>query len=295
MSHALSANRVHPGSWWILGLCGALAANLAGNIWFSNQLILAAVALILICRDASSRAQGLGFYLAICGFIVAVRISLHLIFQAEPITQLGLWITAGDALKLAAIIMSIAVANTLASPRELLRSTPKALYELAAAVAIAINLTPQLVDSLQRVRRAAALRGRSKGMRALSSILVPTLEDAMQRSLDLASSMALRGFGAREPHSRANRIATVAAALSSLSLMAFATYSFLTSAESSPGLALALASLAPLALFVRLQGAGIVRTRLRIRRFQLQDAVLICLGIATLLTAWWLSIPVVGD
>ena len=295
MSHAFSAHRVHPGSWWLLGLCGALAANLADNIWFSSQLIVAAVALILICRDESSRAQGLRFYLAICGFVVVVRIGLHLIFQAEAITQLGLWLITGDALKLAAIIMSIAVANTLASPRELLRSTPKALYELAAAVAIAVNLTPQLVDSLHRVRRAAALRGRSKGMRALSGILIPTLEDALQRSLDLASSMALRGFGSRKPHSRANRLMTATAALSALSMMAWATYSFLASAESTLGLALALGSLVLLAVFIRLQGEGILRTRMNIRPFVWQDFALLSLGIAILLTAFWLSIPAVGD
>lgn len=295
MSHAFASSRVHPGSWWLLGLCGAFAANLAANLWFSSQLILAAVALILICRDESSRAQGIGFYLAICGFVVAVRIGLHLIFQAEPVTGLSLWIAGGDALKLAAVIMAVAVANTLASPRELLRSTPKALYELAAAVAIAINLAPQLIISLQRVRRAAALRGRSKGLRAFTSILIPTLEDAMQRSLDLAASMSVRGFGTRNPQSRAIRRLSTLAAIASLSMIGLATYSLMSSADGTVGMCLALTSLMPLVLFVRLQGTGVMRTRFRHRALVWQDAVLAVLGIAVLVVAWRLSLPVVGD
>lgn len=295
MKHAFSANRPHPGAWWLLGLCGALAANLAANVYFSTNLIAAAIGLILLCRDDSVRGKSIGFYLTICAFVVAVRIGMHLIFQAEPITHLGVWVAASEAFKLAAIIMSIAVANTLASPRELLRSTPKALYELAAAIAIAINLAPQLVQSLQRVRRAAALRGRSKGMRSLNGILIPTLEDALQRSLDLAAIMDARGFGSRTPQPRATRRIATGAAFGSLSLIGWATYSLMTNADSTPGLVLGGSAILPMALFLRLQGRGVQRSRFRVRKLVWQDLMIGGIAIAVLLVGWWFSIPIAGD
>ena len=295
MNHSLSANRVHPGSWWLLGLCGALAANLAANIYFSANLIAAAVGLIFLCRDESVRGRSIRFYLTISAFAVLIRIGLHLIFQAEPITQLGVWVAAGQALKLAAIIMSIAVANTLASPRELLRSTPKALHELAAAIAIAINLAPQLVQSLQRVRRAAALRGRSKGMRSLNGILIPTLEDALQRSLDLAASMNARGFGKRAAQPAALRRWATVSAFGSLSLLGWATYSLMMNSESTPGLVLGGSAILLMALFVRLQGREVKRSRFRVRKLVWQDLLVTGIAIAVLVVGWWLSIPIAGD
>lgn len=295
MNHALSASRVHPASWWLLGLSGATAANLASNIWLSSHLIIWAIFIILLCRDDSARGKSLRFYLVICSVIVMVRVGLHLIFQAEPIDQMSVWLATSDALKLAAIIMCIAVANSLANPRELLRSTPKALYELGAAIAIAVNLAPQLVSSLQRVRRAATLRGRSKGMRALNGILIPTLEDAMQRSLELAASMSSRGFGARksQPAWR-NRVAS-GSAFVSLSLMMFATYVLLATSEELLGLGLAAGSLLPLTLFVRLRGAGVVRTRFRIRRLVWQDLAIVSTAMFVIFVGWYFSFPVVGD
>lgn len=295
VNHALAASRVHPASWWILGLSGATAANLASNLWLSSHLIMWSIAIILLCRDDSARGKSLRFYFVVCSVIVVVRVGLHLIFQAEPIDQMSVWLAASDALKLAAIIVCIAVANSLANPRELLRSTPKALYELGAAIVIAINLAPQLVTSLQRVRRAAALRGRSKGMRSLNGILIPTLEDALQRSLDLAASMSSRGFGARQPQPQWRSRVAIASAFVSLSLMALATYSLLATSEETVGIALAAGSLLPLAVFVRLRGAGVVRTRFRMRKLVWQDLAIIGIALCVIWVGWYFSLPVVGD
>ena len=96
----------------------------------------------------------------------------------------------------ARLLCCIGAANTLANPKRALRVLPGALYELGVAVTVAISVAPQLVESVQRVRRARRLRaGSGKGFRALRSIAIPVLEDALERSLQLAAAMDSRGYG----------------------------------------------------------------------------------------------------
>jgi energy-coupling factor transport system permease protein len=85
------------------------------------------------------------------------------------------------------------------------------LYELGVAVVVSISVAPQLVESVQRVARARRLRaGRSKGLRALRSVAIPVLEDALERSLLLAAAMDSRGYGRAGPATRASRRITAA-------------------------------------------------------------------------------------
>src|SRR5579875_2447682 len=66
------------------------------------------------------------------------------------------------------------------------------------AVVVSISLAPQLIESVQRVARARRLRaGRRRGVRALRSIAIPVLADALDRSLLLAAAMDSRGYGRR--------------------------------------------------------------------------------------------------
>jgi energy-coupling factor transport system permease protein len=61
---------------------------------------------------------------------------------------------------------------------------------------VAVSVLPQLVESARRVRAAQALRGGETGrVRGLRRLLVPVLEDALERSLALAAGMDTRGYG----------------------------------------------------------------------------------------------------
>ena len=100
-----------------------------------------------------------------------------------------------EGLRLSAIVLGIGFAAGMANPRQLLKSTPAALYEISTAVSMALNLAPQLVKSSERVRLARKLRGRSSKLGAMAGIVIPVLEDSIDASLELAASMDSRGFG----------------------------------------------------------------------------------------------------
>ena len=67
---------------------------------------------------------------------------------------------------------------------------------------MAINLAPQLIESFARVRRARGLRGKGRKSSTLNGLLIPVLEDTLDRSLLLAASMDARGFGRKSTQSK---------------------------------------------------------------------------------------------
>ena len=283
-------NSVHPASWWLIGLAGGVAATLASTGWFSGLLCALSVVMVAVLRDRTRQQKSLRFYLTMSAFVIALRLAFRFVFGDQPVGLADLGVALGDGLKIAAIILCVAVANTLADPRKLLRSTPPALYQVATAIAIALNFAPQLIASLARVRRAARLRGRSKGLGAFKSIIVPTLTDALERSLQLAASMDARGFGEQSPRSRVSRRLSLGLAGVALASAATASFLLLTTNESLAATATAAAGVGALVAYLRVSGRGSIRTRLVQQNLGAGDAALwvICYGVIAL--GWWLGI-----
>ena len=122
-----------------------------------------------------------------------------------------------DGLRLATMLICLGAANSLANPKRLLKSVPSALYELGTAVVVALSVAPQLIESVIRVRRARRLRaGPQKGAGALHGIVIPVLEDALDRSRALAAAMDSRGYGSTNGQSRGSRRLTGALVLGGL-------------------------------------------------------------------------------
>jgi energy-coupling factor transport system permease protein len=104
------------------------------------------------------------------------------------------------------MLVCVGGANALANPKRLLRSMPPALHEVSTAVVVALSVFPQLAESVLRVTRARRLRaggGERRGIRSLGQVLMPVLEDALDRSMLLAASMDSRGYGRRGERPRA--------------------------------------------------------------------------------------------
>lgn len=223
---------LHPAAWWIWALGLATAASRTTNPWLLG-VVIAVVCFVVVSRRSNSPwARSFRLYLYLGLIIVAVRCLFRVLFGGGegstillhlPQIPLPAW-AAGirllgdvsaeavlggfyDGLRLATMIVCLGAANALANPKRLLRSMPSALYEVGTAVVVALSVFPQLAESVQRVRRARRLRGHAAtGRRALRSVIVPVLEDALDRSLQLASSMDSRGYGragSASPGSRA--------------------------------------------------------------------------------------------
>lgn len=260
---------------------------------------------------SSGRISGLGslkFLLWFAGAIVVFRVLFRVIFNVsassgldptgvilldlprlEVSTGFGLPISlfgevsgssllAGftDGMRLAAIVLAIGAANVLVNPRRLLNQLPALLYEVASAVALAVNLTPQLIRSIQRIQRARQIRGRSGRMSLVSGTIIPVLEDTMARSLALAASMDSRGFGFSASKGGA-RLTVRLLALVAVLLLLIGSFLLLTGAGLASQLLLVLGGLILFsALLVGSRQS--VRTRLRVTRLRATDIALMLLS-----------------
>ena len=214
---------LHPLAWWGWALGLAVAAGLTTNPLLLLLLVIVVWQVVDARRTDSPWSRAFRLYVYLALIIVAVRIVLHVLvgFKFGKILVLplpgidlpdwaagvgllgnvyleGLLDTAAIGLKLGVLIIAIGGANALANPKRLLRSLPTALNEVGTAVVVSISVAPQLAESVQRVLRARLLRGdNSRGLRAVPRVALPVLQDTLDRSLLLASSMEARGYGRR--------------------------------------------------------------------------------------------------
>ncbi|MEV5983316.1 CbiQ family ECF transporter T component [Streptomyces sp. NPDC052114] len=222
LGHRALPRAVHPGAWWLWALGMAAAASRTANPVLL-VMILAVVAFVVVRRRGDAPwALAFRMYLVLGAFIVTTRVVFRIVFgggQGDTVLFTLPQITlpeaaAGirllgpvaaeqllggfyDGLRLATMVICVGAANALANPKRMLKALPGALYEVGTSVVVTLTVAPQLVESVQRVRRARRLRGggRTRGVRALHGIVIPVLEDAMNRSLALAAAMASHGYG----------------------------------------------------------------------------------------------------
>jgi energy-coupling factor transporter transmembrane protein EcfT len=105
-----------------------------------------------------------------------------------------------EGLIIAVVIALFGAANSVTSPRKLLRTLPTSLYQVGVALTIATTVLPQLVSSISRIRDAQFLRNGKKVR--ISSIALPLLEESLCRAIHLAQSMESRGYGSSRMRSR---------------------------------------------------------------------------------------------
>jgi energy-coupling factor transport system permease protein len=213
---------MHPGAWWLWAIGLAVVASGTTNPLLLALLIGVASLVVVARREDAPWGRAFGLYLRVGLLIIVIRVALRILLGGEygttilfslPELPLPDWaagiriggavsaeslLAAGyDGLRLAAVVICFGAANSLANPKRLLRHLPNALYEVGSAVTVAVSIAPQLAESVFRVRRAQRLR--STHRIGLRRVLMPVLEDALDRSISLAAAMDARGYGrARE-------------------------------------------------------------------------------------------------
>ena len=111
-----------------------------------------------------------------------------------PVTADGIGRLLLSAAPFTAVIVGFGLLNALVDVRPWFAAAAQRgpLRSFARALVIAWQTLPALAGALRRAARAARLRGEPPGPR----VLVPVLEDAIERAVALAASLELRGFAA---------------------------------------------------------------------------------------------------
>jgi energy-coupling factor transport system permease protein len=243
---------LHPVAWWCWALGLATAASRTTNPLLLGMIIAVAAFVVARRRTEAPWARGFRIYLFGGLAVVAIRVVFRMLFDAQegdhvlfvlpevplpdaasalriggPVSLEGVLAAAYDGLRLATLLLCVGAANVLANPKRLLRSLPAALYELGAALTVAITLAPQVIESAWRVSRARQLRGSTSRRRLVREVAFPVLEDALDRSLSLAAAMDTRGYGRRAAVTAGRRRLTAALVLGGLLGVCVGTYGLL--------------------------------------------------------------------
>jgi energy-coupling factor transport system permease protein len=299
---------LHPGAWWVWTLGLAVAASRTTNPWLLLTIVAVVCQVVIARRTEAPWAMAFRIYLVLGAVIITFRVFFRFVFGGAegstiilslPEIPLPAW-AAGirlfgavsaesllgglyDGLRLAAMVICLGAGNALANPKRLLKAMPPALYEVGTAVIVALSVFPQLAESVLRVRQARRLRGGTRGKRlhGLRTIVIPVLEDALDRSLSLAASMDSRGYGRAGTAAPRARFVTgllMIVGLGGVCVGVYATLDgstprFLAMPVLLAGLAVALAGF-------RLAGRRVHRTRYRPDRWRLAEALTAGSGIA---------------
>jgi energy-coupling factor transport system permease protein len=305
-SSGQAADGLHPGAWWAWSLALGAAATRTTNPLIL-LLLIAAAGFVVNSRRSPEGSRTFWFFVRLGVVIIAARVVFDVLFGGQhtgyvvldlPSVPLPNWaaglhlggavttqelLTAGyGGLQLAALVICVGSANALASPRGLLRALPGSLYEVGVAITVALSFAPQLAHAAVRVRRARRLRGlRSTGLRAWWSVAVPVLEDALDRSIELAAAMDARGFGRVGHISRAQRRLVAAGVLAGLLAIVVSVYEILD--VGSPvlaGIPLLMAGTALSMIAVLLGGRHRSRTTYRAASWRGTEWVVLGAGLA---------------
>lgn len=309
---------LHPVAWWLWAIGLATAATVSTNPVWMLLLIGVSTVVVLARRSDQPWARSFRLYATLAAVIVVVRVCFRVLFGGGlgsrvlldlpeiplpdwvlgvtllgPVTQESLLGGLYDGLRLAAIVVCIGAANSLANPKRLLASVPPALYEIGTALVVSVSVLPQLADSARRVRAAQALRGGAGGrVRGLRRILVPVLEDAFERSVRLAAGMDTRGYGRSGDASPRERAITGTLMIAGLLGLCVGVYGLLDQEDSMPrwlvqpmlwgGIGVAVVGLVN-------AGARVGRTRYRPIRWQWEEVAVVVSGVAVAGTGLWLA------
>lgn len=210
----------HPAIWMLWLATAATLVMLARHPFYALLLLLAARLVAARCAAApavwqlpfwrlSAVVLGLGaLYNGLflhSGATVLGRLPAHWPLIGGPITAEALVFGLGNGLTLLALLAVFLAFNAAVSPTALLQLAPGALRDVGLVLLIALTYAPETARHWRRIEAAQALRGHAvRGWRDWQPLLMPLLIGGLERALNLAESMAARGYGG-VPDGRAAR------------------------------------------------------------------------------------------
>jgi energy-coupling factor transport system permease protein len=307
---------LHPIAWWSWAIGLATAASFTTNPLLLLLIMGSATVVVMARRSGHPFGRSFRLYAMLAAYTVVIRVVFRIIFGGQeignvlldlpeiplpdwaagirllgPVTSEALLAGLYDGLRLAAIILCVGAANSLANPKRLLASVPPALYEIGTALVVAVTIFPQLADSARRVRAAQALRGgATSGVGRLRRFLVPVLEDALERSLSLAAGMDTRGYGRSGGATVRERWVTGSLLLLALTGICVGTYAWLDPTAPQV-LALPMLGVGVSVAVVGLVSAGrrVQRTRYRHDLWRGAEFFTVGIGVAVAVLGWYVG------
>jgi energy-coupling factor transport system permease protein len=228
----------------------ATAASLTTNPILLLLIVTVVAGVVTMRRSEAPWAKGFRSYVVVALVVIGIRVVFRMLLDGQygptvlfrlpgfhlpaaaagvriggPVSLEGILAALYDGIRLGTLLVCIGAANVLADPKRLLKSLPRALHEMGVAATVALSIAPQLIESGQRIRRARRLRGvEAHRRRLVHGMLIPVLEDALDRSLVLAAAMDSRGYGRRGTEPRRARVVSGALVLIWVVGVCFSTY-----------------------------------------------------------------------
>lgn len=205
---------LHPVTWiaWLVSVCVMLSAT---RNPFHLGLALLCVAMVAITRRLRTRALSLALGITLAAMVfnlLLARVGATVLWVVPgawpllsgPLTLESLVYGALTGLALAGIFTAFGAAQGAVPTRTLLDLLPPAFAPLAVTLTIAVAFVPATLRQLRQVREAQLIRGHQiHGLRDWSALLIPLLIGGLDRALQLAESLAARGFPDRAGSQRA--------------------------------------------------------------------------------------------
>lgn len=309
---------LHPFAWWGYAIALAVTAGATSNPLLLLAIV-AVVTLVTIARRGDNPwAKGFKLYLWLGLFVVAFRVAFRVVFGGGdgptilftlpevplpefvrgvrllgPVSLESLLYGLYDGLRLATMIICVGAANSLANPKRLLAALPSALYELGTILVVSFSVFPQLGDSftrvlkIRRLRRSREARTRRQRLGVVETIIVPVLSDALERSVALAASMEVRGYGRGGVATARERALSSGAGLAGVAVLAVWSYFLLARPGIGPTvlrtnlveLGLLLVGIGLIVLAMRVIGRHVRRTRYRRDRWRVAETLTLVCGL----------------
>jgi len=133
--------------------------------------------------------------------IKVIGLSIPLLLVSGPITLESLAFGLTMALLLLDMLLAFGIFSSIINPDSLLNITPKLLFNSSLLSSIALRFTPVISDDMKSIRDAQRSRGLNLSTGNLAArilkhraLVVPALVSSLERSFNLAESMASRAY-----------------------------------------------------------------------------------------------------
>jgi energy-coupling factor transporter transmembrane protein EcfT len=149
-------------------------------------------------RRAGPQLRSFRIFVWFGAIAIAARTALVLLnpLLHIAITTSSVVLALLEGARIATLLCVFGTFNSVSDPYDVLRLSPRRLYEPMLAAGLALSLAPRTIATVAEVREAQRIRGANAARwRALPALVVPVLETGMEEAVTLAESMDARGHG----------------------------------------------------------------------------------------------------